>query len=55
MTVTLVLAATIIALLAISFLVRQSQVRTTRRLLAVLDRYSARETARRRHVPTRCE
>lgn len=55
MTVTLVLAATIILLLTISLLVRRSQVRTTRRLLTVLDRYSARETARQRRQPARYE
>jgi hypothetical protein len=42
MTVVLVLAGTITALLAVSVLVRRSEVRTTRRLLDVLDRYSDR-------------
>jgi len=49
MIVALVLFAVIFAFLSISLLTRRSQTCTTRRLLTMLERYSARETARQQH------
>ena len=49
----LLLTGTVLALLAMSVVVRKSYARTTRRLITVLDRYTDRETARQERRPMR--